>query len=108
MAVLCLSLITNKVVYFDEPGDDAAHANHDEVLEAVKGRGEQMVLLVKEVVRRCGEDYIPGLEELRPICLETNGRVLGNDRKRNLMKTAALGGVIFAAGALVGMKMSRN
>jgi len=108
MAVLCLSLITNKVVYFDEPGDDAAHANHDEVLEAVKGRGEQIVLLVKEVVRRCGEDYIPGLEHLRPICLETKGRVLGSDRKSRSMKTAALYGVIFAAGAFVGMKMSRN
>jgi len=106
MAVLCLSLITNKVV-FDEPGDDAAHANHEEVLEAVKGRGEQMVLLVKEVVRRCGEDYIPKLDDLRPICLETKSRLLGNDRKSRSMKTAALGGVIFAAGALVGMKMSR-
>ena len=42
MAVLRLSLITNKVVYFDEQPDgkeDGGQANHVEVLVAMQGRG---------------------------------------------------------------------
>jgi len=81
MAVLCLSLITNKVVFLGdeerEDGDGGKHANHEEVLEAVNKRGEQMVKLVKEVIVRCGKEYLPGLEELTPICLDTKGRVRG-------------------------------
>lgn len=35
MAVLCLSLITNKVVYFDEADGEAEHANHEEDRKSV-------------------------------------------------------------------------
>ncbi len=105
MAVLCLSLITNKVVYFDEPmsdgeeeiGDGARingsnHANHDEVLHAVNTRGEQMVQLVAGVVQKIGEDYLPFMEELTPIDnLDTKVRVLAggevNDSGRNVGNT---------------------
>ncbi|KAL7448959.1 hypothetical protein ACHAXS_000179, partial [Conticribra weissflogii] len=76
MAVLCLSLITNKVVFLGDE-EKEGHANHEEVLEAVEKRGEQMVRLVKEIILRCGRDYLPGLDELTPICLETKGRVRG-------------------------------
>lgn len=140
MAVLCLSLITNKVVYFDEqpPGDDGEvdnkveHANHEEVLAAVKGRGEQMVQLVGEVVKKCGEDYLPKLEELKPICLDTKGRVLGGDTKgeddgkkcsagfslcpytmvKNIWNAPThclvMGVAILAAGSVLGAKISKR
>eukprot|EP00984_Skeletonema_dohrnii_P000526 scaffold170_cov129-Skeletonema_dohrnii-CCMP3373.AAC.6 len=135
MAVLCLSLITNKVVYYDEVDDDGEvkkveHANHAEVLTAVKGRGEQMVKLVGEVVKKCGEVYLPTLKELDPICLETEGRVRGqvssttsSGEKKAMMNMLCpyhlvkgilsapahcmvLGGSILAAGVVFGMKMS--
>jgi len=130
MAVLCLSLITNKVVYFDEPGGE--HANHEEVLQAVKGRGEQMVRLVAEVVKRCGEKYLVEMEDLKPICLETEGRVLGGGGKeeeeegkkcsghgmcpyhmvKNILNApihcVLMGGAILAAGALLGIKIGKR
>ena len=133
MAVLCLSLITNKVVYFDEPGGEAEHANHEEVLQAVKGRGEQLVQLVGEVVKRCGEAYLPDLEELTPICLETEGRVIVGDDEdegskkcgsvilnhlcpyhmlKNILNAPAhclvMGGAILAVGAVLGTNMSKQ
>jgi len=135
MAVLCLSLITNKVVYYDEEDDGgekkkAEHANHAEVLRVVKGRGEQMVKLVGEVVKRCGEVYLPTLKELNPICLETEGRVRGevsssdgsSVEEKNMMNMlrayhlvkikgiALLGGSMLAAGVgvVLGMKMSKR
>lgn len=140
MAVLCLSLITNKVVFYDEEGgdDDATkHANHEEVLEAVKGRGEQLVRLVGEVIKKCGEHYLPLLEPLRPICLETEGRVrgeldlneVGNEKEKcrrngagltlcpyhmvkNVlsapMHCVVMGGAILAVGAILGMKVSKR
>lgn len=135
MAVLCLSLITNKVVYFDDTNGEAdtnkaEHANHEEVLAAVKGRGEQMVQLVGQIVKKCGEDYLPMLEDLKPICLDTKGRVLGGDieedeKKSNsgfsscpyhMMKNVLnapiyyllMGGAVFAAGAALGAKISKR
>jgi purine-nucleoside phosphorylase len=144
MAVLCLSLITNKVVYYDEDDDNddddkndgekkkkkVEHANHAEVLTAVQGRGAQMVQLVGEVVKKCDEVYLPKLDELNPICLETKGRVRGggvDGEEKNSTKTMmnmlcpyhlvkgilsapahcmVLGGSILAAGVVMGMKMS--
>eukprot|EP00574_Skeletonema_japonicum_P006712 CAMPEP_0201716290 /NCGR_PEP_ID=MMETSP0593-20130828/2308_1 /ASSEMBLY_ACC=CAM_ASM_000672 /TAXON_ID=267983 /ORGANISM="Skeletonema japonicum, Strain CCMP2506" /LENGTH=416 /DNA_ID=CAMNT_0048206071 /DNA_START=75 /DNA_END=1325 /DNA_ORIENTATION=- len=136
MAVLCLSLITNKVVYYDEEeeeeGKEVEHANHAEVLTAVQGRGEQMVKLVGEVVKKCGEVYLPTLKELDPICLETEGRVRGQEvesSESGVKKTVmnmlcpyhmvkgilsapahcvVLGGSILAAGVVFGMKMNKR
>lgn len=125
MAVLCLSLITNKVVYYDEEeeeGKEVEHANHAEVLTAVQGRGEQMVKLVGEVVKKCGEVYLPTLKELDPICLETEGRVRGQEEKKTMVNMLCpyhlakgilsspvlLGGSILAAGVAFGMKMSKR
>jgi len=147
MAVLCLSLITNKVVYYDEEEEESStlgeekrkkkkveHANHAEVLTAVKGRGEQMVKLVGEVVKKCGEVYLPTLKELDPICLETEGRVRGKvsngessgeTKEKTAMNVLCpyhlvkgmlsapahcivLGGSILAAGVVLGMKMSKR
>jgi hypothetical protein len=83
MAVLCLSLITNKVVLYDDPEGKVEHANHEEVLAAVAGRGAQLVQLVSEVVKRVGKDYLVAREGLSPICLEVEGRVLETDKKED-------------------------
>jgi len=141
MAVLCLSLITNKVVYFDEQpsGDNedeannkVEHANHAEVLAAVKGRGEQMVQLVGEIVKKCGEEYLPKLDKLAPICLDTKGRVLGGKKEeedgnkkcssgfslcpytmvKNVLNAPThclvMGGAMLAAGAMLGANISKR
>ncbi|KAL3789744.1 hypothetical protein HJC23_006737 [Cyclotella cryptica] len=76
MAVLCLSLITNKVVFFDDPNGKVEHANHEEVLAAVAGRGAQLVQLVGEVVRRVGTEFLCERQKLSPICLDVEGRVM--------------------------------
>ena len=91
MAVLCLSLITNKVVMHDDPTME--HANHEEVLAAVAERGEQLVALVSEVVKRAGREYLPMRERLSPICLEVEGRVIKVEMDDDDSITAAAGGV---------------
>jgi purine-nucleoside phosphorylase len=90
MAVLCLSLITNKVVFAadttadttteeeaegGEEGGGGGHAHHEEVLRAVSGRSEQLIKLVGEVVCRIGEVYLPTLADLAPIDLKMEGRM---------------------------------
>ena len=91
-----------------------------------------MVQLVGEVVKKCDEVYLAKLDELNPICLETEGRVRGgggvddgektNDKKtmrntwcpyhlvKGILSAPAhcmvLGGSILAAGVIMGMKMS--
>ena len=57
--VICLSLITNKVVTSDDP--DAVAASHEEVLEAVLTRSTQIQELVKTVVTE-SKSYVSGLE----------------------------------------------
>lgn len=64
--VICLSLITNKVVTDDDP--DAVAASHQEVLEAVQTRSAQIQELVKSVVSE-SKSYVSGLEELPAIDL---------------------------------------
>lgn len=123
MAVLCLSLITNKVVLYDDPEGKVEHANHEEVLAAVAGRGAQLVKLVSEVVKRVGSDYLPKRDGLSSICLETEGRVMGIEKKQNSSagfslcpyhiakgiisgdhKYVAFGFAVATIGAMVGMK----
>ncbi len=80
-----------------------------------------MVKLVGEVVKKCGEIYIPTLNELDPICLETEGRVRGQEKKTMmnmlcpyhlakavLSSPVLMGGSILAAGVAFGMKMSKR
>lgn len=122
MAVLCLSLITNKVVLYDDPDGKVEHANHEEVLAAVAGRGAQLVELVSEVVKRVGNDYLPKREGLSSICLEVEGRVMDTEKKssgtgfslcpyhiaKGIMsgdhKYLAFSFAVAAVGAVVGMK----
>ena len=60
MKVVCLSLITNKVVI---KGDEGPPASHEEVLDAVNTRSEQVQSLVKEIVK---ELKISGLLDTLP------------------------------------------
>ncbi|KAL3801869.1 hypothetical protein ACHAW5_003782 [Stephanodiscus triporus] len=138
MAVLCLSLITNKVVYArDDDEDDAGggHAHHEEVVRAANGRSAQMTRLVGEVVRAIGESYLPALEALSPIDLDVRGRVTngeeggegeGKQRRRggcgillggsifsspfSSIPTHCfiMGGAILVVGAVLGSRMGRR
>jgi Phosphorylase superfamily len=68
MQVLCLSLITNKVVMEGDEGVPVA--NHAEVLEAVGKRSVQMQGLVKKVIEVLKRDLLPKIPELSPVNLK--------------------------------------
>jgi purine-nucleoside phosphorylase len=67
MQVLCLSLITNKVVMAGDEG--AAVASHAEVLEAVGERSIQMQTLVKGIINTLNQVILPNLPNLTPVNL---------------------------------------
>ena len=52
-------------------------------------RGEQLVALVSEVVKRAGREYLPMRERLSPICLEVEGRVMKVETDDDDSTTAA-------------------
>lgn len=65
MQVLCLSLITNKVVMQGDEG--APVASHAEVLEAVQQRSKQMQTLVTEIVKLCRDQVLNKLPPLKRV-----------------------------------------
>jgi purine-nucleoside phosphorylase len=74
MKVLCLSLVTNKVII---GGDEGPAASHAEVLEAVGVRAIQMQSLVKEILIVLNNNVLPTLEDLPPIDLKITPQSLG-------------------------------
>jgi len=67
MKVICLSLITNKVIM---PGDEATPAaSHQEVLDSVNLRSKQIMSLVQELIHRM-KDYLADLPQFTPINLD--------------------------------------
>lgn len=71
MKVICLSLVTNKVVV---TGDEGPPASHGEVLEAVEKRSEQMQGLVTEIVHWLKEGgVLDSMPDLSDIDLNVNG-----------------------------------
>jgi purine-nucleoside phosphorylase len=78
MKVICLSLITNKVVI---EGDEGPPASHQEVLDAVNTRSEQIQTLVKEIVT--GLDVSGVLTQL-PNLSEINLDVVATTTKKKL------------------------
>lgn len=111
MQVLCFSLITNKVVVSDEPGE--AVANHEEVLEAVNQRSQDMQALVKKTVAVIDREVLPNLPSLPPVTLEvaqpitvpTTTTVVHKKERGGLpMGTMMVGsiGVVLGVAALVG------
>ena len=68
LKVICLSLITNKVVV---SGDEGPPASHEEVLEAVLTRSVQIQGLVKDIVKSLNEDgVLDAMPDLACIDLE--------------------------------------
>lgn len=114
MQILCLSLITNKVVMAGD-GDESDHgavANHEEVLEAVEKRAEQMQALVKKTVEIIGKDILPQLPDLPKVSLDTPVSVPKSDIEGSgssiSMNQLGLGAMLVAVGAVVGMAISRQ
>mmetsp|Transcript_4569 Transcript_4569/g.5948 ORF Transcript_4569/g.5948 Transcript_4569/m.5948 type:complete len:358 (+) Transcript_4569:83-1156(+) len=72
MKVVCLSLITNKVVI---SGDEGPPASHEEVLDAVNKRSQQMQKLVEEIVNEMKTsgvlDTMPDLKAINLDVVET-------------------------------------
>mmetsp|Transcript_15647 Transcript_15647/g.34015 ORF Transcript_15647/g.34015 Transcript_15647/m.34015 type:complete len:365 (-) Transcript_15647:119-1213(-) len=72
MKVLCLSLITNKVIF---TGDEGPAANHEEVLDAGKKRADQIQKLVEEIVKILKESgKLDEIEELPPVNLDAEAK----------------------------------
>jgi hypothetical protein len=129
MKVLCLSLMTNKVVMTGDEG--APVATHAEVLESVEKRSKQMQQLVTHIVETLREEVLPKLPPLRQVTLdlkarakrdyyraqsnssnsETASSLLGQEEEQQLVKesrwtvhvsTLLVGATIFCVGALIG------
>mmetsp|Transcript_20405 Transcript_20405/g.23422 ORF Transcript_20405/g.23422 Transcript_20405/m.23422 type:complete len:305 (+) Transcript_20405:116-1030(+) len=66
MKVMCISLVTNKVVV---SGDEGPAASHQDVLESVQRRGKQILTLVAEIVRS-STNYLSSLPDLKQINLD--------------------------------------
>mmetsp|Transcript_5465 Transcript_5465/g.8062 ORF Transcript_5465/g.8062 Transcript_5465/m.8062 type:complete len:206 (-) Transcript_5465:173-790(-) len=74
MKVLCLSVITNKVVV----SDGEKPASHEEVLEAVDQSTQQMQALITDIIASSGS-YVHSLPDLPPLCCN-----IEDDNKRCL------------------------
>lgn len=105
MQVLCLSLITNKVVMAgdEDETDHGPVANHAEVLEAVQHRAKQIQALVKKTVEFIGKEILPESPELPEVSL-----VVPFSFNSNTAKHLVLGAMLVAGGALFGMARSRG
>jgi Phosphorylase superfamily len=106
MQVLCLSLITNKVIM---EGDTGPAANHAEVLEAVGKRSVQMQSFVKQIIKLLDQESLAKIPDLSPVAL--NVAKSQYDAKRG--KWASVSGVSYetllfgAACAVAGFTVSR-
>ena len=103
MKVLCLSLITNKVIMEGDEGVPVA--SHAEVLEAVQTRSVQMQSLVKGIVGVLGRDLLNKLPALSPVNLHTAH--VQHVKKQSVKDTIisyecmAFGAICFAAGTFL-------
>jgi hypothetical protein len=111
MQVLCLSLITNKVVMEGDEGTPVA--NHAEVLEAVGRRSVQMQGLVKKVIEVVKRDFLPKTPELSPVNLKAaelqHQQALASKKVKAAVsfETLLFGAACAVAGSLF-TKMARN
>jgi purine-nucleoside phosphorylase len=109
LKVLCLSLITNKVVMEGDEG--ATVATHAEALEAVQARSVQMQTLVKEIVANLSKEILPKLPPLRQVSLlvppSLHSRNNNNPSPGKALTVQALlaAGAVFALGCFVGTRM---
>ena len=72
MKVLCLSLITNKVIF---TGDEGPAASHEEVLNSVEKRAVQVQSLVQEIVKILSDSgTLEKMDDLPPVNLNAMAR----------------------------------
>lgn len=114
MKVLCLSLITNKVIMAGDEGSPVA--THAEVLDAVEKRSLQMQTLVREIVARAKTEVLHKLPPLRHVSLAVTENTEINQQRRAkvssrdtlLLQTVLVTCAIFCMGLAVGsMKSGR-
>mmetsp|Transcript_32277 Transcript_32277/g.54001 ORF Transcript_32277/g.54001 Transcript_32277/m.54001 type:complete len:352 (-) Transcript_32277:101-1156(-) len=113
MQVLCLSLITNKVIMEGDEGKPVA--NHAEVLEAVAARSVQMQGLVKKFIEVLKRETLPKIPELSPVNLQSAAiqyeqeMAAASKKNRTMisMETLLFGAACAIAGSVF-TKMARN
>mmetsp|Transcript_25190 Transcript_25190/g.41844 ORF Transcript_25190/g.41844 Transcript_25190/m.41844 type:complete len:340 (+) Transcript_25190:184-1203(+) len=100
--VLCLSLVTNKVIMEGHEGPVASHA---EVLEAVEKRALQMQTLAKQIVAVLDRKILKELPDLAPVNL-----VVTAEKKSFAVDSSTLISVagLLAVGAMVGMMVAKK
>lgn len=99
MKVLCLSLITNKVIMEGHEGPVASHA---EVLEAVGKRAVQMQTLAKQIVAALNRKILKELPDLMPVSLRVPSKYWPLSSKLVTV------GALVAAGAVIGTVMTER
>lgn len=105
MKILCLSLITNKVIV---SGDEGPAASHAEVLEAVQNRSVDLQALVKEIVSLLQLEILPSLPDLPQVTLESENSV-GKKGPDDISIQSVLSGLaFFALGVILGAKVLRK
>jgi hypothetical protein len=111
MQVLCLSLITNKVIMVGDEGVPVA--NHAEVLEAVEERSVQMQGLVKKFIEVVKREMLPKIPDLSSVNLKAaelqHQQALATKKIKTMISLEALlfGAACAVAGSLL-TKMARN
>lgn len=100
--VLCLSLVTNKVIMEGHEGPVASHA---EVLEAVEKRALQMQTLAKQIVAVLDRKVLKELPDLAPVnlVLKVEKKSFSVDRS-TLISVAGL----LSVGAMIGMMVAKK
>ena len=108
MQVLCLSLITNKVVMEGDEGSPPV-ANHAEVLEAVGKRSAQMQGLVKKIIEVLKRDRLAKIPDLSPVNLKAAVSQYHKQKVTSLISvdTLLFGAACAIAGSLL-TKMAQN
>eukprot|EP00977_Amphora_coffeiformis_P007175 scaffold1564_cov174-Amphora_coffeaeformis.AAC.13 len=96
MKVLGLSLVTNKVVM---PGDMGPAASHEEVIEAVDKRSQQMQAFVKKIVEILKSDVLPNTPRPKQINLTVPKASIV---EKISLQTIVLGVAALAAGFMIG------
>lgn len=105
MQVLCLSLVTNKVIM---KGDEGPAASHAEVLEATAKRSIEMQSLVKEIIKILRDDFVlDSLPDLAPVSLDS--KKFKKKKQMSLDAGMSFGMLVLAAaclttGILIGRK----
>ena len=108
MKVLCLSLITNKVVMEGDEG--AAVANHEEVLMAVQERSLQLQAFVKKIVEIMKKEMLPTLPPLKQVSLLSEDSIprAPTERSTLALQSAVVGVSIFSLGMYIGSVVFRK